>query len=179
MMKTCLLFNYLIFFVLNCYWVTVNGWFCKFNKNLITERHNDLRLKHDVQPLSWDSQLEKAASVEVDLIKKYENCNVNAKQINTNYFITTSNSRVEPAVDLWYEGINNYDFELGPIKKEENVFEFTRMVWKSAQHIGCAIACCKNNVIFTCKYDSDTNKPGHFANNVKPINKMFIGIGYT
>ncbi|VWU52433.1 cysteine-rich secretory protein, putative, partial [Hepatocystis sp. ex Piliocolobus tephrosceles] len=149
MMKTCLLFNYLIFFVLNCYWVTVNGWFCKFNKNLITERHNDLRLKHDVQPLTWDSQLEKAASVEVDLIKKYENCIVSAKQINTNYFIATSNSSVESAVDLWYEGINNYDFELD---------------------IGCAIACCKNNVILACKYDNDTNKPGHFANNVKPIN---------
>ncbi|SBT74695.1 cysteine-rich secretory protein, putative, partial [Plasmodium malariae] len=92
-------------------------------------------------------------------IKANSDCDVAAKQINTNYFDFSNGEEIESAVNSWYEGINNYDFELGPIKKGENVFEFTKVVWKGAEHIGCATACCKYRGILICKYDNNVNKP--------------------
>ncbi|SBS81325.1 cysteine-rich secretory protein, putative [Plasmodium malariae] len=47
-------------------------------------------------------------------------CVVAAKQINTNYFDFLNGEEIESAVNSWYEGINNYDFELG------NKIEITR-----------------------------------------------------
>ncbi|SCD22320.1 cysteine-rich secretory protein, putative [Plasmodium ovale] len=152
-------------------------WFCKMNADLILERHNDLRLKHNAKPLLWSSQLEKSAKDETSLIESNPDCIVTTKHLNTNYFTLSKYSEMDTAVNMWYEGINDYDFELGPILKGENVFEFTRVVWKSAQHIGCAVACCKNRGVLLCKYDSYTNKPGHFADDVGTIDTMFAWDG--
>ncbi|SBS80324.1 ATP synthase lipid-binding protein, mitochondrial precursor, putative [Plasmodium ovale curtisi] len=176
--------------------------------DLILERHNDLRLKHNAKPLLWSSQLEKSAKDETSLIESNPDCIVTTKHLNTNYFTLSKYSEMDTAVNMWYEGINDYDFELGintqkkkkkkehslfyansgraqdellllhsPILKGENVFEFTRVVWKSAQHIGCAVACCKNRGVLLCKYDSYTNKPGHFADDVGTIDTMFAWDG--
>ncbi|CAG9484700.1 cysteine-rich secretory protein, putative [Plasmodium vivax] len=156
------------------------GGFCSFNNDFIRERHNDLRLKHNADPLRWSTQLEKAASVEAKLIKEISNCTVMVNQINTNYFTISPNSKVESAVDTWYEGINNYDFELGPIRRgDDTVFEFTRVIWKSAELIGCSSACCGNRGVLICKYDSNTNQPGHFADNVGTLDPMFVWENFT
>eukprot|EP00366_Plasmodium_knowlesi_P000041 XP_002257538.1 hypothetical protein, conserved in Plasmodium species [Plasmodium knowlesi strain H] len=139
----------------------VAGSFCSFNNDSIRERHNDLRMKHNADPLHWSTHLEEAASAEAKLIKDMSNCTVLVNQINTNYFTISTKSKIESAVDTWYEGINNYDFELGPIRRgDDTVFEFTRVVWNSAEHIGCSSACCGNRGVLICKYDNNTNQPG-------------------
>ncbi|GAB64399.1 hypothetical protein PCYB_011320 [Plasmodium cynomolgi strain B] len=143
------------------------GGFCSFNNDFIRERHNDLRLKHNADPLRWSTQLEKAASAEAKLIKEISNCTVMVNQMNTNYFTISPNSKIETAVDTWYEGINNYDFELGPIRRGDDT------------HIGCSSACCGNRGVLICKYDSHTNQPGHFADNVGTLDPMFVWENFT
>ncbi|EUD66680.1 hypothetical protein C922_03005 [Plasmodium inui San Antonio 1] len=133
---------------------------CISQNDFIRERHNDLRLKHNADSLRWSTELEKAASAEAKLIKEISNCTVMLNQINTNYFSISPNSKIESAVDTWYEGIKNYDFELGPIRRgDDTVFQFTRVVWNSAEKIGCSSACCRNRGVLICKYDSQTNQP--------------------
>ncbi|GAW78897.1 cysteine-rich secretory protein [Plasmodium gonderi] len=165
MLNKSLLFLFYVLYLLTfsdtSFCKTLGGSFCLFNEDFIRERHNELRLKHNAEPLFWSTQLEKAADDEAKLIKENFNCIVMIKQINTNYFTISPNSKNESAVDSWYEGINNYDFELGPINRDDDrVFEFTNIVWNSAEHIGCSSACCSKTGVLICKYDNYTNRPG-------------------
>lgn len=157
-----------------CFYILVQGNHCKFNKNLILERHNDLRSKHNANPLNWSEELERVAKREAQLIEKKFDCHITGKLENTNYFTFSKHSEIESAVNSWYEGISNYDFELGVIQKNDNVFEFTQLIWKSVEHIGCATSCCKNSGVLICKYDSFANTPGHFADNVGTIDEKFV-----
>ncbi|SOV21862.1 cysteine-rich secretory protein, putative [Plasmodium sp. DRC-Itaito] len=165
---------FLLFFVFISSYIYVNGQFCKFNKDFIRERHNDFRLKHKAKPLRWSKKLEEIATYEANLIRDHSDCIVSSKQVDTNYFSFFKNENIEASVDTWYEGINDYDFELGCIKRNDNIFEFTRIIWKSSQNLGCATACCKTRGILICKYDHNTNRPGYFGDNVGTIDTMYV-----
>ncbi|CRG98028.1 cysteine-rich secretory protein, putative [Plasmodium gallinaceum] len=172
-MITFFLFNIFCFLFI-CFYIIVEGKSCKFNKNLIIEKHNDFRLKHNAKPIYWNKKLENASQKEANLIKTNSDCILTSKQINTNYFNFFVNNEIELAVNSWYEGINDYDFELGVIKRNNNVFEFTQILWKTVENIGCSTACCKTTGIFICKYDNYPNRPGYFSDNVGTIDTTFV-----
>lgn len=172
--KKHLFYFYFILYIIGCFSSTGSGKYCSFNKDRLLERHNDFRTKHNVNPLNWSEQLESLAKSEAKLLEKELDCTVSPKQINTNYFTFLKNDNIESAVNSWYEGINDYDFELGAIKKNDSVFEFTQIIWKSVENVGCALACCKSKKVLLCKYDNYANRPGYFADNVLPIDKKYV-----
>ncbi|CRG98392.1 cysteine-rich secretory protein, putative [Plasmodium relictum] len=175
-MITLFIFNIFCFFFIG-FCIIVEGKSCKFNKKLIVERHDDFRLKHNAKPLSCNlKRLHKKKPIWLFYfyIKTNSDCVLTSKQINTNYFNFFKNTEIESAVNRWYEGINDYDFELGTIRRNNNVFEFTQIVWKSVENIGCSTACCKTTGILICKYDNYPNKPGYFSDNVGAIDTIFV-----
>jgi hypothetical protein len=91
------------------------------------------------------------------------------------YWGTTATAN--QAVDWWYSEIARYNFDdpigsfnAGRADRTKAVGHFTQLVWKNSKQLGCAMALCRGQNFWVCRYAPTGNwnveTPGVLAANV-------------
>lgn len=71
------------------------------------------------------------------------------------------------AQDNWY--IAGIFFPYGQATGPDAMAEFSQMVWRSTERVGCASAQCPRGNYYVCRYEARGNVAGSYAENVKPL----------
>ena len=144
----------------------------KFRKTILN-KHNYYRGLHQVGSLQRDATLETIAQnaaehmVEIDnfyfTTEKY-----NGKSIGQNLFWYWGSFTGDKIADMWYESESKYDYS-NPVYNSK-YGDFTQVVWKNTQKIGCGYACSGRECYGLCTYYPAGNYLNQFAANVFPKN---------
>ena len=142
----------------------------KFRKSIL-EKHNYYRQLHQVGNLVRDATLEAIAQKTADYMKETDNFSFatdkyNGKPIGQNLFWYWGSFTGERIADMWYESESKYDYR-NP-KYNSATGDFTQVVWKNTQKIGCGYACNGKECYGICTYYPAGNYMNQFAANVFP-----------
>ena len=140
-------------------------------RNSILERHNYYRGLHQVGNLVRDATLESIAQKTADYMKETDNFSFatdkyNGKSIGQNLFWYWGSFTGAKIADMWYESESKYDYS-NP-KYSSAYGDFTQVVWKNTQKIGCGYACNGKEYYGICTYYPAGNYMNQFAANVFP-----------
>jgi hypothetical protein len=135
------------------------------------DAHNDRRAKHCVPKLTVFFELERAAKAWADACDYKHDDNRGPVGENIAWGRPTLTST--DAVKLWYDEINEYDFDnpivsynAGDVDRNKEVRHFTQVVWKATSMLGCAMATCEAPApdgsdsvwqFFVCRYSPPGN----------------------
>ena len=141
-----------------------------FRKSIL-ERHNYYRGLHQVGNLVRDATLESIAQKTADYMKETDNFSFatdkyNGKSIGQNLFWYWGSFTGAKIADMWYESESKYDYS-NP-KYSSAYGDFTQVVWKNTQKIGCGYACNGKECYGICTYYPAGNYMNQFAANVFP-----------
>lgn len=120
----------------------------------ILKAHNDKRAKHNVDDLSWDSQVYKYAQ---DYADQYD-CSGSLSHSGGKYGenLAVGYDSAEKAVNAWYEEGDNYDYS-----SSSSFDHFTQIIWKDTTKLGCAYKDCSSaGRYIVCSYDPAGNVIG-------------------
>ena len=140
-------------------------------RNAMLTRHNEYRSQHQVDKLVRNSAIETiaqsyseklAASGAFEHSGNKFNGNSLGENLYKNYGSTVDGTS---PVDLWYDEVEQYDFNNQGFSMETG--HFTQVVWKGSKNLGCGFACGKGCVV-TCNYYPAGNYLGQFESNVFP-----------
>ncbi|ORM42353.1 putative pathogenesis-related protein [Babesia sp. Xinjiang] len=146
---------------------------CWFEEGRMLAAINDHREFHSSPPLKWSDDLASSARTLAAELSRRVNCKLPLyyrEEIGTNYLSADLDRFSESlAVQFWYEGHIDYDFEKGgPLNRNPNVLSFTQLVWSSTREVGCAVACCDSRqLVLVCRFHPPGNIQGHYMSNVK------------
>ena len=134
-------------------------------------KHNYYRGLHQVGNLQRDSTLEAIAQKTADeMIKKdnfiFSSDKYNGKKIGQNLFYYWGSFTGEKIADIWYESESKYNYSNPTYSSDYG--DFTQVVWKNTQKIGCGYACNENQCYGICVYYPAGNYNNQFATNVFP-----------
>jgi uncharacterized protein YkwD len=87
---------------------------------------------------------------------------LHSKSYGENIFMSNPPRSCSEAVQLWYDEIDNYDFNNQGFSMSTG--HFTQVVWKSSVHLGCG----QSNGYISCNYSPPGNYQGEFEKNVSP-----------
>ena len=143
----------------------------KFRKE-VEERHNYYRKKHDVGELKRDSGLEKIAqdSAEsmLELNSVYPNeQKYNGEYISHNSFYTLDTFDGKQITDKWYSKKKFYNFREPGCENNSLAEDFTNLIWKSTEKIGCGYACKNEQCYGCCFYYPPSGCEYLFAKNIE------------
>jgi len=150
----------------------------------IVNLHNQVRSKHQQQPLRWSKSLANYAQKWVNHLAKTENCGMihrpnqsggQFQQVHGENLFWASAvefgngmKKLQPLtakdiVKAWAEEENFYDYQKNTCKAGEDCGHFTQMVWHESQQVGCAIAVCPDqSQIWACNYHPRGNYIGEW-----------------
>jgi len=148
----------------------------------IVEAHNQVRAKHNIEPLTWSNSLAQYAQQWVNNLAQAQNCEMihrpnygggQFQQIHgENLFwasavelVTGQNQQQQftPAeiVKAWAEEENFYDYNTNKCQAGEDCGHYTQIVWQESQQLGCALAICPDkSQIWACNYHPRGNYIG-------------------
>lgn len=140
------------------------------------ERHNELRSKHKVCPLTLNNELnEKAQKFAEKLLSmnknvssqdKFHGENLGENVYNCNMWMMTLQYTAGTATDDWYSECKNYDFYTGKSKNGQKTDNFTQVVWKNTDQCGFGYAMDEGKCFVVANYFPAGNCPGQYTNNV-------------
>lgn len=129
-------------------------------------QHNRYRTQHCAAPLAWDPGLAREAQQWADRCVFEHAPDNNAGE---NLFAAAGAS--QPAVDVWYDEVQAYDFSRPAFSSTTG--HFTQVVWRGTTHLGCAEAVCPELFVgfsdtrfVVCRYAPAGNVSGEFPQNV-------------
>ncbi|CUM53323.1 uncharacterized protein AC631_00548 [Debaryomyces fabryi] len=120
----------------------------------ILKAHNEKRADHNVDALSWDSQVYKYAQ---DYADQYD-CSGTLTHSGGEYGenLALGYNTAEKAVNAWYEEGNDYDYS-----SSSSFDHFTQIIWKDTTKLGCAYKDCSSaGKYIVCSYDPAGNVVG-------------------
>ena len=142
----------------------------KFRKSILT-KHNYYRNLHQVGNLVRDATLEKIAQNTAEYMKQIDNFSFatekyNNKPIGQNLFWYWGSFTGDKVADMWYESESLYDYNKSQYSSDTG--DFTQVVWKNTQKIGCGYACNGKECYGLCTYYPAGNYMNQFKANVFP-----------
>ena len=134
--------------------------------------HNSLRARHGATKLTWSERARNRAQITADAISKdgrftypiNENFQQNVLMASSSYATQIS---AQAATKEWYSEIYYYNFTKGGYQPWAR--HFTRVIWNSSRHLGCAKAVSGNTIVIVADYDPRGNVKGEFKANVSPV----------
>lgn len=147
-----------------------------FREKMI-ERHNYYRKEHQVEELERNSELEKIAQETAEYMLEFDQIFTTKEKYKGDFLGQSSfyirNSKKEPVdgekiADKWYKEVKNYDFERPNSKKQKKTINFTNMIWKNTENIGCGYACNKKECYGCCVYYPSNSYEYLYSKNVLP-----------
>jgi uncharacterized protein YkwD len=126
------------------------------------DSHNQYRLKHQVEPLTWSTTIAASAQEYADT------CPTGHSQSGYGENMAWGYSSIPAAVTGWYK--EEYDYDYANPGFSSAVGHFTQVVWKGTVEIGCALKtqCPQWPTTWICQYNPPGNYQGQFAQNVFP-----------
>ena len=142
----------------------------KFRKTILN-KHNYYRGLHQVGNLKRDTTLERIAQDTAEYMKQIDNFSFatekyNGKAIGQNLFWYWGSFTGDKIADMWYESESQYDYK-NP-RYNSATGDFTQVVWKNTEKIGCGYACTGKECYGICTYYPAGNYNNQFASNVFP-----------
>lgn len=143
-------------------------------RNDILENHNYHRKRHQVGNLKRNSEIEKIAQEYSEKMAS-KNSMVPSGNIYNNtslgenlYYARASLDEIVNGTNVsesWYKEVIYYDFSHSGNKELSR--NFTQLVWKGTEQIGCGAACSKSNDCYVaCNYYPKGNYLSEFGSNV-------------
>ncbi len=148
----------------------------------IIDSHNQVRAKHNQQPLIWSNSLAQYAQRWVNNLANTQNCemihrpNYSGGQFQQvhgeNLFwasaieLATGQNQQQQftpteIVKAWAEEESFYDYQTNQCQAGQDCGHYTQMVWHESQQVGCAIAVCDDkSQIWACNYHPRGNYIG-------------------
>ena len=138
-------------------------------RKIILLKHNYYRDLHQVGNLERDPFLEKIAQKTAEHMKETGNFafvtdKCDGKPIGQNIFWFGESFTGDDVIDMWYKSENKYDYK-NP-KYSSDTEDFTQIVWKNTQKIGCGYACNDKECYGLCTYYPAGNYLNQFSSNV-------------
>lgn len=140
----------------------------KFLEEMLNS-HNELRLKHNSPPLKLNPSLSTLAQKKAEEMseEKQFKFNDSDKKYGINYFFSENNCTGEEVTAHWYKGKNNYDFNKENNKKDEEINNFTQLVWKDTKEVGFGFSYDdKSSLFVVAYYFPPGNIKGKYRSNV-------------
>ena len=144
----------------------------KFREDIL-KRHNALRAKHQVGPLTRYSELESLAQKHSEYMAKNGYLKQSGNKLNNEYIGENLCSSTSPlgigkaCVNLWYKEEEKHDYSNE--KSAPSSGHFAQMVWKKTNRIGCGVDCDSSNKCFVaCNYYPAGNYYNQYKDNVLP-----------
>jgi len=137
--------------------------------------HNDYRAMHQVDALSWSSDVEESAKFWANTLAADDCSMYHSSRDQRNGYgenLAIGHSSIGNAVDDWYSEVEDYDFSDPGYSGATG--HFTAMVWAGTEELGCAVATCPEGgrtpgrKIYVCQYNPPGNMISSFAENVFP-----------
>merc|ERR1711977_488847 len=105
--------------------------------------HNDYRAMHQVDALSWSSDVEESAKFWANTLAADDCSMYHSSRDQRNGYgenLAIGHSSIGNAVDDWYSEVEDYDFSDPGYSGATG--HFTAMVWAGTEELGCAVATC-------------------------------------
>ncbi|XP_066921415.1 venom allergen 5 2-like [Clytia hemisphaerica] len=76
--------------------------------------------------------------------------------------------QIEVAIQLWYDGIENYDFTTGQMKDEYGVVigHLTQLLWDTTAEVGCGVVTGPSGTFVVARYSPGGNISGRYTQHV-------------
>lgn len=130
---------------------------------------NAKRSRHCAPPLTWSSTLAAAAQTWANGCSFDHSSNASRPNQGENLaWGSGSFASASSAVDRWYNESSKYNYSAPGFSSATG--HFTQIVWKGSRQIGCAVAACRGQSFWVCRYSPAGNitNPGQFQQNVLP-----------
>jgi uncharacterized protein YkwD len=128
----------------------------------VLSAHNLYRAKHCVPPLSWSPALAISSQRWADrCIFDHQEESDDGENL---FWGTAGAFSQEQVVESWYEEIAAYSFSAPRVNDETG--HFTQIVWRASKRLGCAVARCRGNDFWVCRYAPAGNDEGRMTQNV-------------
>lgn len=142
----------------------------EFRKQML-KLHNFYRPLHAASDLKSSTKLEKIAQLHSLNIAKKDSQLFHSQKATWGenlaaYHNTNCTELAENMFYQWYNENRNYDFINGDYL--EKTADFTQLVWKVTNSIGCAVSCNIEKCFGVCNYSPTGNVGGRFTENVSP-----------
>ncbi|KAI7858521.1 CAP domain-containing protein [Circinella umbellata] len=118
----------------------------------VLDLHNQFRAKHSAPPLVWDATLAAYAQ------KWSDRCVFEHSSGSYGENLAQGFPDWEGVVTAWYDENTEYDYSKPGFT--HGIGHFTQLVWVGTTKLGCAVADCNGNPLYTCSYDP----PGNVVN---------------
>jgi uncharacterized protein YkwD len=135
---------------------------------ILLEEHNRYRAQHCAPPLTWSSELADAAEQWARELQG-RSCPLQHSRLPHGENLAAGTAGALDAkrvVDLWYEEIEDYNFESPGFSMQTG--HFTQLVWASTRELGCANVTCPGMDLWICHYSPAGNTLDFFDENVHP-----------
>jgi uncharacterized protein YkwD len=125
------------------------------------DSHNQYRLKHGVQELTWSPTVAQSAQA-------HANKCVFAHSQGSGYGenLAWGHQSIGAAIKDWYDEIHQYNYYSPGFAMGTG--HFTQIVWKTTTELGCARGNCPNMNLWVCQYNPPGNYLNQFHENVPP-----------
>ena len=135
-------------------------------------KHNEMRIKHNVQKLKSNEKLNKLAKIYAEkIINNKENIEpllYNEDVLGENIFISKTGLSSQEIFEAWYNEHKNYDFNKNKFQKGTG--HFTQIVWKETKEVGFGKIEFGDLLCLVALYYPAGNKFGEFTKNVYESN---------
>lgn len=152
----------------------LNSSTCILDRYLIIERINELRNKHQVKKLKYDSLLEAQATQYGLKMQKENNCeyyNSEKNHFSENFSVNYSRLSERQVIDKWYEPIYHFDFKNKKFKINGiNAYSSFNLLWDETEKVGCTKVCCLTTELYICDFFPVLIQPTieEIASHIKP-----------
>ncbi|KAK2566988.1 Golgi-associated plant pathogenesis-related protein 1 [Acropora cervicornis] len=128
--------------------------------------HNEYRIRHGAPPLHWSAELAwEAQQWAENLVQTGELRHNEDDTVGENLAgMTGGELSGREAVDMWYEEIENYNFDCHGYG--EDTSNFTQVVWVASESLGVGRALEGDLCVVVAFYEPPGNMEGSFSNNV-------------
>ncbi|XP_015768112.1 PREDICTED: uncharacterized protein LOC107346798 [Acropora digitifera] len=128
--------------------------------------HNEYRIRHGAPPLHWSAELAWEAQQWAENLAQTGELRHNEDDtVGENLAgMTGGELSGREAVDMWYEEIENYNFDCHGYG--EDTSNFTQVVWVASESLGVGRALEGDLCVVVAFYEPPGNMEGSFSNNV-------------
>lgn len=143
--------------------------------SIFLDRHNAIRVAHDLPALTWSPTLAKEAQAWSKVLQK-ENCQMrhdyNTEHGENIYWEKQSGGDISElisspadAVYYWADEKRYYDYKANSCTPGEVCGHYTQLVWADTTTLGCGVSSCidgeSRTDIWVCRYDPAGNIVGY------------------
>ncbi|XP_068729496.1 titin-like isoform X1 [Montipora capricornis] len=128
--------------------------------------HNEYRIRHGAAPLHWSAELAWEAQQWAENLARIGELRHNDDDtVGENLAGMTGGELTgREAVDMWYEEIENYNFDCHGYS--EDTSNFTQVIWVASENLGVGRAMEGDLCVVVAFYEPPGNVEGSFSNNV-------------